>query len=176
MRFWHSWTSTEDAETDNSTYRIQDESTPGGLARYAVDPLWPLLGVMLGGVWLSWSWFLFNGVAVGSPTQRQELWWVTGGLAGALLISLALIWAEAIDVLRTQAEFAYAGLVLTVWKLGVTYLLYLLYLLQSRTIQIYEYYGGQLRSGMLVLVAAVFLVEPMIRRAQLPAFVHMMLG
>ena len=52
------------------SYRIGDEPRPGALARVAVDPMWPLLAVMLGGVWLSWPWFVLNGVVVGSPTRQ----------------------------------------------------------------------------------------------------------
>lgn len=154
-------------------YRIQDEAAPGGLVRFAVNPFWPLLGVMLGGVWLSWSWLLFNGFAVGSPTRRQEQFWIAGGLLGAFLISFALLWAAAAEILTTTAEFAYAGLALTAWKLGITYVLYLL---QSRTIAIYEYYGGTLRNGLPVLLVAAFLVDPFLGRVLSPVILQLILG
>jgi len=41
-------------------YRIADEPRPGALSQLAVNPLWPLLAVMLGGTWIAWPWFALN--------------------------------------------------------------------------------------------------------------------
>ena len=62
-------------------YRIADEPAPGSLAVVATSPLWPFIAVMLGGVWLSWTWFAVNSFAVGSPSRRREIIWIVAGLA-----------------------------------------------------------------------------------------------
>ena len=50
----------------------------------------------------------------------------------------------------------YALLTLTALKLGVTYWLHIL---QSRTFEVYEYYGGVVRQGFVVILAAYFLSQ-----------------
>jgi len=146
------------------SYRIDDEPQPGRLAQLAVDPLWPLLGLMPGGVWLSWPWFLVNGYAVGSPTREREFACVMGGLVGATLITTVILYLLGIEVID-QRGVKYALLILIVWKIGVSYVLYSL---QSRTIQIYEYYGGVLRNGLVVLVVGAFFI----RRPVMDAVAH----
>ena len=137
----------------SSAYRIADEPAPSALAHLAVNPFWPFLAVMFGGAWLSWPWFALNAVAVGSPTRRRELAVAFGGFAltGVLVV---LILGLAGTGRIPQSGVAYALLLLTVVKLGVTYWLHAL---QSRTFEIYEYYGGAVRQGFLVLLAAYFL-------------------
>jgi hypothetical protein len=134
------------------SYRIGDEPRPGALARVAVDPMWPLLAVMLGGVWLSWPWFVLNGVAVGSPTRRRELLWAVGGfLAEALLLLGGVVLVARFGLVGAAA--AYALLPITVWKLAVSYVLYSL---QVRTFHLYRYFGGTVGNGVLVAAAAMF--------------------
>ena len=96
------------------TYRILDEPRPGGLAHLAVNPLWPLLAVMLGGVWLSWPWFVVNGFAVGSPTRFRELGLAIGGLIGATGLLFGLGFLRAGELMGDVA-FSYAIVALVVW-------------------------------------------------------------
>lgn len=134
-------------------YRIADEPKPGALQHLVVDPLWPFLAIMFGGAWLSWPWFIFNGFAVGSPSRRRELAIALGGFvasAGALFV---LFYAVGIGWLPTGG-LPYGLLVVVVVKLAVTYWLHVL---QASTFEIYTYYGGAVRSGVIVLVAAYFL-------------------
>ncbi|MFK3795194.1 MULTISPECIES: hypothetical protein [unclassified Pseudomonas] len=122
-------------------YRIEDEPRPGPLAKWAVSPFWPLLGMMLGGAWLGLPWFVFNSIAVGSPTRVRE-WCLAGAaLVGSVIIGWALMQLAGSGYLATQAQVQYALLVLVVWKLTIGYLLYMQ---QNQTIEIYQYYGGEL--------------------------------
>ncbi len=54
----------------------------------------------------------------------------------------------------TKATLPYALVGITVWKLGMGYVLYDL---QQRGFALHEYYGGVVRNGALVLVASIFL-------------------
>jgi hypothetical protein len=151
-------------------YKIADEPSPGALANLAVNPMWPFIAIMFGGAWLSWSWFVFNGIAVGSPTKRREWLWVIGGLgvSGVLVAVFSLMISKGLIV---EPHIKYVMLLLVAWKLGVTYVLYSL---QGHSIEIYEYYGGELRNGIYVVVAALF-VSPLVLGV-MPGFFRMMMS
>lgn len=151
-------------------YRIADEPAPGALAHLAVSPLWPFVAVMFGGAWLSWGWFVVNGIAVGSPTRRREWCWVGAGLIGSALLVFALYQAAGHELLA-ENQLRYAMLLLVVWKLGVTYMLYHL---QGHTIELYEYYGGRLRNGVVVVIVAAVAGPALL--APLPGYLRMVLG
>jgi hypothetical protein len=136
-------------------YKIADEPTPSTLAKFAVNPLFPFLTVMLGGAWLGFAWFAVNSFAVGSPTRTKEIAWLLGGLGAAALLVAATTVALGSGVLETR-HVAYAALVVLVAKLAAAYAVHIL---QSRTIEIYEYYGGVLRNGLPLAVVS-FLVGP----------------
>lgn len=151
-------------------YELIDEPRPGSLSRLAVQPVWPLLAIMLGGAFVSWPWFVLNGFAVGSPTRRRELGWAIGGLLGsASLLVLIGVAAEAGWVGGLGFRYLLIGVV--VYKLYVTYLLYSL---QTRSFGLFEHYGGETRSGLLPLIAAAFL-RPRLLEA-LPGFLQVLLG
>jgi hypothetical protein len=135
-----------------SGYQIADEPAPSTLARFAVNPLYPMLAAMLAGVWFAWPWFAFNSFAIGSPTRRAELAWLVAGLILPPGIGSALILARGAALLPASAG-PYIGLAVIVSKLVVVYAVFLL---QSRTIEIYEYYGGKLVNGIWALLAAFY--------------------
>ncbi len=137
------------------TYRIRDEPRPGALANVAVNPVWPLFGVMFGGAGLSWTWFLVNGAAIGSPTRRQELGWAVGGFLCALVLIQAILYLAANELL-SPLGIRYCMVGLTVCKLSVSYWLFTL---QSRSFHLYEHFGGRVRNGALVVVAGFFLTS-----------------
>jgi hypothetical protein len=141
-------------------YRIEDEPRPGALAKWAVSPFWPLLGMMLGGAWLGLPWFVFNSIAVGSPTRVRE-WCLAGvALVGSVFIGWALIQLAGSGYLASQAQVEYALLVLVVWKLTIGYLLYMQ---QNQTIEIYQYYGGELnRFGLPLALIGGFVLKGMV--------------
>jgi hypothetical protein len=145
-----------------STYRIDDEPRPGPWARMAVSPFWPLLALMLGGCWLGLPWFAFNAIAVGSPTRTRELCLVAAGFAGSVVIALMLVQLVQAGYIASEAGVQYALLVLLIWKLAVGYALFVQ---QSATIELYQYYGGTLsRYGIAVaLVGSFFLKGPVLQ-------------
>lgn len=129
-------------------YRILDEPRPGPQAHLSVNPFWILLSVMMGGAWLAWPWFVFNSFAIGSATRKKELVLVVLGVAGSAALYLgvmALVTASVVD----ERSVAYAALVVVTWKLGITYALHVL---QGRSFQLYEYFGGPSKSGVLLIV------------------------
>ena len=134
-------------------YRLSDEPQPGTLARFAVQPLWPLLGVMFVGPWLSWPWFAFNGAAVGSPTRQRELMIVAGGFAGSFALVIVLLILAGAELVAKGA-LPYLFTILVVWHLAVSYWLYVL---QSRTFALYEYYGGVVTNGLPFVAVGFFL-------------------
>lgn len=141
-------------------YRIEDEPRPGALAKFAVSPFWPLLGLMLGGAWLGLPWFVFNSIAVGSPTRVRE--WILAGVAlvGSIVIGFALLQLVGAGYIQTPAEIQYALLALVVWKLTIGYLLYMQ---QNATIEIYQYYGGVLsRFGFPLALIGGFVLKGMV--------------
>lgn len=154
----------------SSGYKLVDEPKPGALAKIAVQPLWPLLAVMAGGVWLSWPWFLLNAVAVGSPTRRRELFVVLGGALATLVtlygiaVAIKLKWIGSIG-----APYWLVGL--TVVKLTFTYWLYAL---QQRTFGLYEHFGGTLANGLPIVVLG-FLAERRLAE-HLPKFWYLLLS
>lgn len=137
-----------------ATYRIEDEPSPGRLSHLAVQPLWPLLCMMLGGFLIGMAWFAVNAIAVGSPTRVRECLLALGGVVGALLIGGAWVVAMDTGYLPGDAAAQYALLPMLVWKLGIGYAIFMM---QNRSIQLYEYFGGVLRNGVVLVVACAVL-------------------
>ncbi|MEO1234730.1 MAG: hypothetical protein AAFZ18_38145 [Myxococcota bacterium] len=137
----------------DAEYLLVDEPRPGALERIVVRPMWPLLGSMLGITLLGWGWFLLNGIGMGSPTRRAEFGWVVAGVLGGYLIlfgALAGLGAAGASGIETQSVFPYMMVALLVWKLFVSYRLQLL---QRRVYEVYLYYSGDERSGMVAVIA-----------------------
>jgi hypothetical protein len=147
-----------------SAYQIADEPAPSTLARYAVNPLYPMLAFMFAGVWFAWPWFAFNSFAIGSPTKRAELAWLAAGLIVPSAVGWALLFARAANALP-EASAPYIGLVIVVLKIVAVYAVFLL---QSRTIEIYEYYGGKLVNGVWPLLAAFYFGDRLIEGLPIP--------
>ncbi|BAV97127.1 hypothetical protein [Lysobacter enzymogenes] len=133
-------------------YRLPDEPLPSGLSRYATDPLWPLLTLMLAGGGFGLAWFAFNSAALGSPTRGRE--W--GCIALSALGSPALVFAVTAAVgfgALAPTLAPYALLSVLALKVAVAYALYLM---QQHTFEVWEHYGGQPRNGLpLMLLLAV---------------------
>jgi hypothetical protein len=136
------------------TYSIADEPVETNLRHYVVDPSAPLLAAMLCGAWLALPWFVFNAIAMGSPTRRKEITLCIAAVAGTALfavVALAL-WNRDIIESRTTMRFVLLGIV--TWKLTMAYVINIV---QSRTFHVYEYYGGAVRSATYVLAAGYWL-------------------
>ena len=134
-------------------YAIADEPRPGALAHIAVNPIWPLFAMMFAGTWLSWPWFVVNGFIVGCPARRKTLAVVVIGLVGLIVLAMALGIPASLGLLP-RWSLLYLHLLFVAWKLGISYFLYMQ---QASTIELYQYYGGPLRNGILVVVAGYFI-------------------
>lgn len=157
----------------SDVYRLPDEPKASGLSRWAVQPFWPLLGMMVGGAWLAWPWYVLNGFAMGSPTRRRELLLVVAGLA---VIPLPVSGAGLLLLAGWDRDWVVqiTGLLVILWKLGISYWLYAL---QSRTFELYRYYGGAVANGGLPLIIGLVAdraVDAQLR--QLGAVARLMLG
>ena len=146
-------------------YHITDEPKPGNLSHFTVNPVWPFFTIMFSGVWLSWPWFLINGMAIGSPTFRKELLLVIIGFIGSAVISIGILFIigslAGKEVLSSSV--GYINIAVLGWKLFITYWLYTL---QLRTFEIYQYYGGITRNGILLVVGGA-LISPSVLKSML---------
>ena len=134
-----------------TAYHIPDEPRPGGLAHVTVNPFWPMLCVMFVGAGMSWAWFVLNGIALGSPTRKRELAIAIGGLVGNAALLVGVIATHDKLGFDGQLTLPYLLLIVVVWKLGVSYVLYML---QAGSFGIYEYYGGTVQNGWIGLILA----------------------
>lgn len=136
------------------TYVIDDEPAKDGpLTKLVVDPVWPLLGVMLGGVWLGWPWLLLNGRALGSPNWTGQARLLAVGLGVTIALAVAIVMLIEADIIRTATHIRLALLAVTVWKLGISYKVHAL---QAGTFELFRYYGGAPRSGVMPLLLGVY--------------------
>jgi len=121
------------------TYQIADEPVETSLRAYVVRPSVPLLASMLAGAWLSWPWFAFNAIAMGSPTRRKEIALCIAAFAGTGLLGALVIELARAGVLPAGAPLRLALLGIVTFKLAITYYISMV---QERTFHVYEYYGG----------------------------------
>jgi len=130
------------------TYSIADEPVETNLRHYVVDPSAPLLAAMLCGAWLALPWFVFNAIAMGSPTRRKEILLCVAALVGTAVLGYVVLelWDREVIDSTTTLRFALLGIV--TWKLTMAYAIAMV---QSRTFHVYEYYGGAVRSATYVL-------------------------
>ncbi|MCP4221522.1 MAG: hypothetical protein GY765_43260 [bacterium] len=133
-------------------YQIVDEPQPSSLEKYVVSPIWPLFAFMFAGSWLAFPWFIFNSVAMGSSQLRKNIALVAATFFGTLFIAFGLLHLEQMKIIN-EANIRYAILIFLAWKLGFGYMLYII---QSRTHQLFEEFGGQTKSGLIVVVAGAF--------------------
>jgi len=136
----------------HDAYRIADEPAESPLSKLAVSPLWPMLAVMFGGAGLSWSWFALNSFAIGSASRKRELTTIALGLGLTIGIGLLAIAGYA-HFIGQRDYFAYAMLPVVACKLLFCYRLQLM---QTRSYELYKYFGGISRNGAAVLLLGYF--------------------
>jgi hypothetical protein len=136
-------------------YALPDEPSPSRLDRWVVDPMWPFFGLMLGGLWLALPWYVFNGMALGSPTRGRETLALATAAIGSALLALAIFYAAGSGWLE-GVGVRLSLLSLTLLKLGMGFAVYSL---QSRSFELWQHFGGVPRNGILLAVAGVF-IEP----------------
>jgi hypothetical protein len=139
-------------------YRLPDEPQPSAAAQYVVDPFWPLLSTMMAGAWLGLPWLAINGWLFGSPTRVREALLCAAGLVGAVVLYFAIVYAIGSGLLdKDNAE--YAVLAIVAWKLACAYAATML---QSSSLELYEYFGGTKKNGVIVLLLGAFLLRPVV--------------
>jgi hypothetical protein len=137
-------------------YDLPDEPRPGLLKRAVVDPMWPLIAFMVAGPWLSWPWFVVNAHAVGSRTKWRETFLMAGGFVVSAVLLLTLI--AVFDMPRfanNTTALRLSALGVLVWKLGVTYWLFVL---QAPSVSLFRYYRGATWTQAPVVLVGGFLV------------------
>lgn len=129
-----------------------DEPRPGALARFTVDPMWPLFALMLGGPFFSWLWSLLNSLALNGPARLRERLLLLGGFVayGGTLVVLAQLVDRGLlpDFGRRELQ-----LVLTVVSLVFCYGIFLL---QREPFDLHEYFGGPVAPPWIGLALAWF--------------------
>ncbi len=116
----------------------------------AFSPMWPLLATMLGGVWMGWSWFLLNSIAVGGERRFRAFPIIAMGLGVSSIVAVvvfSLLESRSLDL----GYVRYILIALSGWKLGISYVLFNT---QTREHELFEYYGGATRSGLYAILAA----------------------
>ncbi len=152
-------------------YRIPDEPRPSGLIRYAVDPMWPLLALMLSGNALGLAWFAFNARALGSPNIVRESAYIAASLVGCVLLALAIGWAARNGFLE-NAAIQYAALAFPALKLSLGYALYVS---QSRSTELILHFGGVLRNGVVGLLVCFVFARSVLDTLELPGLLSIAL-
>lgn len=134
-------------------YAIPDEPRPGAMAAAIADPMWPLLGQMLAGSWLGLPWWLANGAALGSSSQRKEWAWLLASVVGSAGIAAWLLAQDDAGTSQVLIRFGLLGIVAV--KITCAYAVYTL---QHRNFEIWQHYGGVAsRAGLYVLIGGFFL-------------------
>src|SRR5689334_12324551 len=105
-----------------AAYEIVGEPSQTPLSQLMTNPFWAVLATMLGGVWLGWSWFVLNSLAIGSMHRKKEIATVVLGLLGSMGFTLLGLWA--VQQGRLDAKLLpYATTLLIAWKLAISYLI-----------------------------------------------------
>jgi len=119
-----------------SSYRILDEPIAGQLQLPALNPFWPLLGMMFGGAWLGVSMFIFNAIALRGPSMAREIGLAVAILLGAPLLLLIIGFALSQQWI-SEGTVKYAMLLIVTWKFSLAYLIYFS---QQGAHALYEYF------------------------------------
>jgi hypothetical protein len=136
------------------TYQIADEPHETSLAAYVVRPTAPLLAAMVAGAWLSWPWFAFNAIAMGSPTKRREIGLCLGAFVGTAALAALLIALVDGELITSRLVIRLGVLAIVTFKLTITYYISTV---QNRTFHVYQYYGGAVRAAGAILSAGYLL-------------------
>jgi hypothetical protein len=155
------------------SYQIADEPIETSLRAYVVRPSAPLVAIMLGGAWLSWPWFAFNAIAMGSPTRRKELALCAAAVLGTGVLGALVIALARAGIITAGAPLRLAVLAIVTFKLTITYCIAMV---QDRTFHVYEYYGGPVRAAGAILGAGYLLRDLVIGLSDDPLWIIIVAG
>ncbi len=136
------------------TYHIADEPHETTLAAYVVNPTAPLIAGMMAGAWLSWPWFIFNAIAMGSPTKKKEIALSIGAFLVTGVLAWVLIALVEHEIIVSRMLIRFGVLAIVTFKLTITYYISTV---QGRTFHVYQYYGGNVRAHGAILSAGYLL-------------------
>lgn len=138
-------------------YRIADEALPSRYSGYSVQPMWPLLAVMISHPLVGLGWFILNGEFFGSATRRRERTIAIAGIVAYFCIAYALV-ASGGALFTNFGGFApyVREIPILIW-LGLAYWLYMM---QSRSFELYVFYEGKTANGFVAMLIAYFLRRP----------------
>ena len=150
----------------SALYRIPDEPLATQPRGIVVDPFWALLGIMLGGAWLGAVVFAINAWSIRGPTWDRELKLIACMLLGAAVLGSAILLSG-----MGAPALKYAELVVIAWKLALAYWVYHL---QHTGFALFQYFGGKVQNGLLiVLVGTLVLRGPILRALDHPVWYMM---
>jgi len=135
------------------SYSIIDEPEPSRLEQLVVDPKWPLFAFMFAGAWLALPWYVVNSFALGRANRVSDAAIAAGGFIVNVATGLLLAKLPA-DLAITERSYVYLQLLPVAIKLVTAYVLYTR---QSVTFELFEYFGGKAKSGLLIVIAGSFL-------------------
>jgi hypothetical protein len=105
---------------------------------------------MVCGAWLAWPWFVFNAIAMGSPTRKKEIVLSMVAVAGTVVLAAITVALMKSGVIETRTELRLALLAIATWKLTMATVVQTV---QARTFGVYTYYGGRVRTAAPVIAA-----------------------
>lgn len=136
------------------SYEIADEPNPSDkFGNLVYHPTAPLLAAMLCGAWLAWPWFIVNALALGSPSARHEIKLCIAAVAGTVVLALAVFGLVDAGIIESRVTLQIALLSITALKLAVAYYVSTI---QSRTFDVYTYYGGTVQKAWYVLIVGIY--------------------
>ncbi|HWA75316.1 MAG TPA: hypothetical protein VG937_23425 [Polyangiaceae bacterium] len=143
------------------SYRIVDEPGPSGLSRLTVNPVWPFLASMLAGTWLAWPWFALNSACLGIDRRFYRDLILIGLSFAATLGATFALYQLYLNHVLDRTSLRYAALAPQAIRLS---LLYVVYMREERTFQLFEYFGGRPANGLLPLMLGALLRGPLFSR------------
>jgi len=155
------------------SYQIADEPTETTLGKYVVRPSMPLLAAMVAGSWLSWPWFAFNAIAMGSPTKKKELLLVAGAFVGTAVLAMIVLALVRAGILPPGIPTRLAVLAIVTFKLVMSYYISIV---QERTFHVYQYYGGSVWNPSIVLTLGYYLRSVVIGISDDPLWIIIVAG
>lgn len=137
-------------------YAIADEPRPSAIQGLVVDPMWPLLAVMMAGGLVGFGWLILNSFAVGSSTRWKETLASAAGYVGATTI-VALLSITELDHGFPSAVAPYVVVVAVTRKLAFAYWVSMR---QYQSIELFEYFGGAKRNGLVGFMLVLIILAP----------------